>query len=131
MNGNLRWYYVTRGVLILAWVGLMDLLGTRREIILLGVLLMIARYLWMPRSGRYVIRADRPLSPLQRDERESAISSRAAAYAFVATLVPLAAAVLLATLRGQDTLSTDFVSSVVALGMMVWLAASFWLHRKR
>ena len=130
MNGNLRWYYVTRALLILAWVGLMDLLGTRREMILLGVLLMIARFLWLPRSGRYVISEDRPLSPLQRDERERAISLRAAAYALVATLVPLSVAVLVATFRGQGTLSTDLVSSVIALGMVVWLGVSFWLHRK-
>ena len=130
MKGSLRWYYVTRGLMILAWVGLMALLGTRREIIFFGALLMVAFYLWLPRSGRYAFRADRPLSPLRRDERERMISSRAAAYAFVATLVALSAAVLAATLRGQGILSTDMVSSIIALGMMVWFAASFWLHRK-
>ncbi|HUT15650.1 MAG TPA: hypothetical protein VMY98_05335 [Anaerolineae bacterium] len=130
MNGNLRWYYVTRGLMVLAWVGLMALLGTPREIMLVGAVLMAAFYLWLPRSGRYVIRTDRPLSPLLRDEREHAISSRAATYAFVAMLVPLAAAVLVASLRGQDAVSTDLISSIIAVSMTVWFVASFWLRRK-
>jgi len=129
MKGSLRWYYVTRGLIALTWVGLMVLLGTPREVILPGVLLMAVFYVWLPRSGRYVIRGDRRFSPLQRDEREQAISSRAAAYAFVALLIPLAAAVFVAGVRGQDTVSTDLVSTIIGVGMMVWFMGSFWLRR--
>ena len=131
MRSSLRWYYVTRGLMIVVWIGLLALLGTPREFILVGAIMMTAFYLWLPRSGRYVIHADKPFSPLRRDEREQAISLRAAAYAFVALLLPLAGAVLMAGLRDQDTLSTDLVSSIIAIGMVVWFAANYWLGRRR
>jgi len=129
MNKGLRWYYVTRGLLMLAWVCLMLLLQARREIIVLGVLLMIPLYAWLPRSGHYVIQEGKPFAPLQRDERERAISLRAGAYAFVALVVLLAATVLTAVFRDQKALSVDWISTVLAVGMMVWFGASFWLHR--
>ncbi len=130
MKRDLRWYYVTRGLMILAWAGLMALLETPREIIVLGALLMTVFYLSLPHSGRYVLRADRPFAPLQRDERERTISSWAAAYAFASLIVLLAAAVLVTSLRGQDTLSTELVSAIMAVGMAVWFVASLWLRRK-
>jgi|GEM_PF-1305908 len=130
MKRDLRWYYATRGLLILAWIGLMVLLKARTEIILFGALVMIILYLWLPHSGRYVIRTDKPLSPLQRDERERTISFRATAYAFSVLLVLLAAAVIGAGLRGQNTLSIELVSTIIALGMIIQLAANLWLRRK-
>ena len=130
MRADLRWYYVTRGLMVLVWIGLLALLGTPKEIILLAALPAIAFYLWLPRSGRYVIRADRPFSPLRRDERERMISSRAAACAFATLLAGLGAAVLAAGLRGQDTVSTELASTIIAVSTVVWFAASLWLHRK-
>jgi len=129
MNRGLRWYYVTRGLLILAWVGLMLLLETPREIILLGVLLMAALYLWLPRSGHYVIQQDKPFSPLLKDERERAISLRAGAYAFVVLVMMLAGTVLTAVFRDQNALSVDWISTILAVGMMVWFGANLWMHR--
>lgn len=130
MRKELRWYYLTRGLLVLAWVALMILVKARLEIVLLGALAMGAPYLWLPHSGRYVIRTDRPLAPLQRDERERMISWQAGGYALAVLVILLAAAVLGSGLRGQETPSVDLVSAGLGAGMTVWSAASFWLHRK-
>ncbi len=130
MRKELRWYYLTRGLLVLVWVGLMILVKARLEIILLGALAMGASYLWLPHSGRYLIRANRPLAPLERDERERMISWQAGGYAFAVLVILLAAAVLRAGLRGQETLSVDLVSVTLGVGMIVWFVAGFWLRRK-
>ncbi len=130
MRRELRWYYVTRGLIVLAWVALMVLVGARFEIILLGVLAMGAFYLWLPHSGRYLIRTDKPLAPLQRDERERMIAWQAGSYAFAVLTALLTAAVLGAGLRRQGTLSVDLISVILGVGMTIWFAAAFWLRRK-
>jgi hypothetical protein len=130
MKRDLLWYYVTRGLIILAWVGVMVLLQAPSGTILLGALLMVAFYMWLPRSGRYVIQGDRPFAPLRRDEREQIISFRATSYAFAVLVALLAAVVLGADLRGQETLSADLVGITIGLGLAVWFAANVWLRRR-
>nr|MBC7244702.1 hypothetical protein [Chloroflexota bacterium] len=130
MRKGLYWYYITRGMLILAWIGLMILLKARREIILFGVLLMTGLYLWLPYSGRYVIRDDRPLSPLEHDEREQTISLKAASYGFSVLVVLMAAVIIWAALHSQDVLSIEQVSLIMAIGLITQFIASLWLHRQ-
>ncbi|MGC8786846.1 MAG: hypothetical protein ACP5Q1_05415 [Anaerolineae bacterium] len=130
MRKELYGYYVTRGLLILAWIGLMILLKARWEIVLFGVLFMVGFYLWLPHSGRYVIRADKPFSPLASDERERVISFQAAAYAFAVLVILLAAAVIWSGLHNQDRLSVELVSTIMAIGLITQLIVSLWLHRK-
>jgi hypothetical protein len=58
------------------------------------------------------------------------ISWQAGGYALAVLSVLLAAAVVGAVLRGQETLSVDLVSAILGLGMTFWFAAGFWLRRK-
>ena len=130
MKGSLRWYYLTRGLLVLLWALLMSMLGAQREIILTGSLLVVVLFLWLPRSGHYVVDGGNPLLPLRRDEREQAVSLRSASYAFVALAILLAVAVLYANLRAQDSLPLNVVSAILGVGMIVWLVGSLWLRRR-
>ncbi|MBC7233232.1 MAG: hypothetical protein H5T68_08350 [Chloroflexi bacterium] len=130
MRRELYGYYVTRGLLILAWLGLMILLKAHWEIVLFGVVFMIVLYLWLPHSGRYVIRTDKPLSPLASDERERMVSLQAAAYAFAILVILLAAVVIWSGLRGQGMISIELVSTIMAIGLITQFIASLWLHRK-
>lgn len=130
MRKGLWGYYITRGLLILAWVGLMILLKARREIISFGVLFMIGFYLWLPYSGRYVIRIGKPFSPLASDERERMISFQAAAYAFAVLVVLLTIAVLWSGLRSKDMLPVELVSTIMAIGLITQFIVSLWLHWK-
>lgn len=130
MRKELWGYYITRSLLILAWVGLMFLLKARHEIILFGVLLMTGFYLWLPHSGRYVLRVDKPFSPLASDERERMISLQAAAYAFAVLVILLAASVIWSGLCGRDMLPVELVSTIMAIGLITQFIVSLWLHRK-
>ena len=130
MSKGLRWYYVVRALIVLAWVAVMLLLKARREMVVFGALFIAAFYAWLPRSGRYVVQADSPLSPLRRDEREQTIGLRATAYGFVAVTMLLAAAVLGAAAFGRDSLSVELVSTILAVGMIARFAADFWLRRR-
>jgi len=130
MKGSLRWYYLTRGLLVVGWVLLMWMLEAKREIILAGAVLVVFFFLWLPHTGQYLVDASKPFSPLRRDERERAISLRAASYAFATLVTLLAVAVLGAGLRAQDTLSLDTVSAILAVGMIVWFVGSLLLRRR-
>jgi hypothetical protein len=130
MKGSLRGYYLTRGLLVLGWMLLMWMLEAKREIILAGSVLMLFLFLWLPHTGRYLVDVSKPFLPLRRDERERAISLRAASYAFATLATLLAVAVLCAGLRAQDSLSLDTVSAILAVGMIVWFVGSLWLRRR-
>lgn len=59
MRKGLRWHYVNRGLIVIAWVVLMILVEARWETLLLGVLAMGAFYPWLPHRGRYLLRTDK------------------------------------------------------------------------
>jgi hypothetical protein len=130
MKGSLRVYYLTRGLLVLGWMLLMWRLGAKTEIILAGGVLILFVFLWLPHTGQYLVDVSKSFLPLRRDERERAISLRSASYAFVALAALLAAAVLWAGLRAQDSLSLNMVSAILAAGMIVWFAGGLWLRRR-
>lgn len=122
-------YYAVRALIILAWIAVMILLKARWEIVVFGSLFIAAFFVYLPRSGRYLVRADSSPWPLRRDERERTISLQAAAYGFAAVMVMLAAAVLGAGAFGRDSLSLELVSMILAVSMIVRFVADFWLHR--
>ena len=130
MKGRLRWYYLTRVLLVLGWVLVMWMLEARREIIVTGSVLMLFFFLRLPHTGQYLVDDNNPLQPLRRDEREKAISLRAASYAFATLVTLLAGAVLCAGLLGRASLSLDAVSAIMAAGMIVWFVGSLWLRRR-
>lgn len=118
---ELTWYYVSRAVIAvapaaIAWTA-------THAIWLAGItwVLVMAGFVWYARSGHFIVDPRRPLTPLRRDEREQAITYRAATYAFVAV-------VLLLGLVGVLDLSTAWVSVVLLAGFMVYFAARAWLR---
>jgi hypothetical protein len=80
---GLAWYYVTRLALVALWLLVIMVAGLPVWLSVPTAAAMVAYFVWLPRSGRYVVRQDRPLTPMRRDERSLAISGRAAAWAFV------------------------------------------------
>lgn len=75
---GLAWYYITRLAMVALWVLVATVAGLPIWASALPAAGMIAYFVWLPRSGRYVVREDQPLAPMGRDERGRAISGRAA-----------------------------------------------------
>jgi len=125
---GLTWYYVTRFALVALWLLVATVAGLPVWLSLLAAGAMVAYFVWLPRSGRYVVREDQSLAPFRSDERSQALSSRAAAWAFVVETLLVGAGVVWGVVSQQHGLAS-FMGLVLAAGLMTYLVAQGWLAR--
>jgi hypothetical protein len=123
---GLVWYYLTRLALVGLWLLVAMVAGLPIWVSVPTGAAMAAYFVWLPRSGRYVVREDQPLAPLRRDERGQAVSGRAATWAFVVLTVLLGAGMVWGVVSRQQGL-TGFLGLVLAAGMLTYLVAQGWL----
>jgi len=126
---GLAWYYVTRLATVALWLLLATVAGLPIWASALPAGGMIAYFVWLPRSGRYVVREDQPLAPMQRDERSRAISGRAATWAFVVESLLAGAGVVWGVVSLQQGLA-GFLGLVLTAGLMTYEVAQVWLGRQ-
>jgi hypothetical protein len=125
---GLTWYYITRLALVALWLLVAAVAGLPVWLDLPVAAAMMTYFVWLPRSGRYVVREDEPLAPFGRDERSQALSSRAAAWAFaVETSLVCAGAVW--GVVSQQQVFAGFLGLVLAASLMTYLVAQGWLAR--
>lgn len=125
---GLTWYYVTRLALVALWLLVAEVAGLPVWLSAPTAVAVAAYFVWLPQSGRYVIRQDRPLAPVRRDERSQAISDRAATWAFVVQTLLAAAGIVWGALLYQQE-SASSLGLVLAAGMLTYVAARAWLDR--
>lgn len=126
---SFAWYYVTRLALVAVWLIAATIGGLPLWASALVAGAMIAYFVWLPRSGRYVVRADQPLAPMRRDERSQAISGTAARWSFAVQMLLLAAGMIWGTLSHRQEL-TAALGLVLAAGTLTYLLAQGWLARR-
>jgi hypothetical protein len=126
---GLGWYYVTRLALVALWLLVAVIAGLPVWLSVPTAAALIAYFVWLPRSGRYVVREDQPLAPMRRDERNQALTGRAATWAFVVETLLVGAGVVWATLSQQQGLA-GFLSLVLAAGVLTYFVAQAWLAQR-
>jgi hypothetical protein len=122
------WYYLTRLALVALWLLVAVVAGLPVWLSVPAAAAMIAYFVWLPRSGRYVVREDEALAPMRRDERSLAISGRAAAWAFVVETLLAGAGVVWGVVSHQQGLA-GLLALVLAAGLVTYLVAQGWLAR--
>ena len=126
---GLAWYYVTRLATVALWLLVAVIGGLPVWLSVPTAAAMVAYFVWLPRSGRYVVREDQPLAPMQRDERSRAISGRAATWAFVVESLLAGAGVVWGVVSLQQGLA-GFLGLVLTAGLMTYEVAQVWLGRQ-
>jgi len=97
---------------------------------ILAGLAAMAFFLWVPRSGRYVTRAEGGSVPFRRDERSQAIAHKASRNALVTTVLALAG---LAIAYGRSTATGIPVAAVLGVlgaAACTYLVSDVWLRRR-
>jgi len=128
MKGS-AWYYVTRLAIVALWV-VVATVG--RLPLWAGVspaVAIIAYFVWLPRSSRYVLHEDQPLAPMRRNERTQAISGRAAAWAFAVETLLMGMGMVWAALSGREELAA-ILGLVLGVGMLTYPVAPSWPARR-
>lgn len=127
---GLAWYYITRLAIVALWLVVAAFGGLPPWASVLSAGAMIGYFVWLPLSGRYVVRKDRLLAPMRRDERTRAVSSKAVQWAFMVQILLLGGGMVWATLSHQDQLGA-ILGFILAAGMLTYLVAQGWLSHRR
>jgi hypothetical protein len=122
-------YYVSRGLIALAFGILFVLTGSPWWA---GVLIggaVFAWFLWAPHSGRYAVHPELGVTALRRDERLESINDKAARNALVVVMLILGAATAYYGISGLAVVPITILKALLVLGALVYFASDFWLRR--
>jgi hypothetical protein len=127
---GLRRYYVVRILISAAFGGLFYLGGLPWWVALMTTVFMIALFLWLPRSGRYVVNHSGSADVLQRDERSQTIANRAGSIAFAVIMIAIGALAIYYGFIRSANVPVNWLNFVVALGALSYFLADVWFRRK-
>lgn len=122
-------YNITRIGISVVLGGLFWLAGMPGWVAVIVALAMLAYFIWVPHSGRYVARFTNDTARLRRDERMQAIRDQAARNAFLGIVLALAAAIVVYGLIVPEDVPVIVLSAILALGTLVYGLSDYWLRR--
>ena len=127
---GLRRYYVVRILISAAFAGVFYLGGLPWWMALLAAVFLIVIFLWLPRSGRYVVNNGGGASVLQRDERSQTIANRAGSIAFAVIMIAIGALAIYYGIIHPANVPVIWLNMVVALGALSYFLADIYYRRK-
>lgn len=122
-------YYTSRIIISLAFAVLQWATGAIWWEAALIAAVLIALFMWAPRSGRYAVYPELGVSALRRDEFTQAINDKAARNAFMA--MALAVSGYLIIVGGVTAVPIQFVKWLLFGGIGVYYLSDFWLRGQR
>jgi hypothetical protein len=126
---DMRKYYVSRVALTAVAVAILLLAGAPWWMVTVGGVLVLGFFLLAPRSGRYVVKAERGSTALRRDEWTQAVVNKAGRNGFVALMLAAAGVGIYWGSIAETGVPAYLLYLLVALGWVVYFASDFWLRR--
>jgi len=123
-------YYVSRVAVTVVAVAVLLLAGAPWWMVTVGGVLVLGFFLLAPRSGRYVVKAERRSTALRRDEWTQAMVNKAGRNGFVALMLAAAGVGVYWGSIAKTGVPAFVLYLLVALGWMVYFASDFWLRRR-
>jgi hypothetical protein len=128
MTGMSR-YYVTRSLLCVAVGAVIGLGFSNWWLGVLTALATFASFVWIARSGRYVVRDETSAAPMRTDEMSQAIRTRAARDSFAVQTLYLSALVICFGLITPGDVPVELLSLALALSFLVYVVSD-WRQRR-
>ena len=130
MTGMSR-YYVSRVLISIALGVFLTLTGSQWWLAGLASVIVLALFLWAPRSGRYAVHPEFGITALRRDERTQAINDKAARSAFVVTTLLIAGITVYFGAIPSASVPVAILKPALVSGLLVYYGSDFWLRRKQ
>jgi len=122
-------YYLSRLAIAVFLVGFLVLMGSPWWIAGPLGLLVVAYFVWVPRSGRFVSSGVVGATPLRRDEWAQTITYRSGLYGFVVLMLSIGAVIVYyGSILGAEVPVT-VVSLAGVLGMGTYIVSDVALRR--
>jgi hypothetical protein len=126
---NLSRYYLGRALISTALALIVALAGVPWWGAVLAGLVFFGLFVWIARSGRYVVHPEYGATALRSDEYTRAIRDRATRYAFVALMLALGGAAVYFGLIAQADVPVPVLGGVLFLGWAVYFVMD-WVSRR-
>jgi hypothetical protein len=122
-------YYVTRTLVSTAFGCLFGFAVSAWWVGVLAGVIVLAFFVWAPRSGRYTVNPQSGATALRRDEYAQAVNATAARNAFVATLLSVGGVAIYFGTVAEDDVPVAVVTAVLAVGLFTYFVSDLWLRR--
>jgi len=121
-------YYVSRAVLSAGLAGCVAPLETPLWLSAVFGILVFLVFVWMTRSGRYVVNPEFGATALPSDERTQQIVDKAARNAFVVVTLILAGLVVYYGTVEKSDVPVGLLATGLAAGAVGYILSDFWMR---
>lgn len=125
---NLSKYYISRTLIALAFGALALILGGSWALAIGFSVGALAVFLYLPKSGRYIIQPENSVTPFRIDEYSRAIRNQAARDGFVVMTLGFFILQIYGMTTNAAISANDFTLLFVA-GWLTYLVSDFWRRR--
>lgn len=122
-------YYISRGMLSIAFGGLLYLVSDYVLAGLLGAVLGFAIFVFLPRSGRYKVLPDKGTTALRRDEWTQSINQRSGLNAWVVSAITSGGLVLYYGLISPGTVPVSLLGISLLSGWVTYYTSDYRLRK--
>lgn len=122
-------YYISRGMLSIAFGGLLYLVSDYVLAGLLGAVLGFAIFVFLPRSGRYKVLPDKGTTALRRDEWTQSINQRSGLNAWVVSAITSGGLVLYYGLISPGTVPVSLLGISLLSGWVTYYISDYRLRK--
>lgn len=122
-------YYISRGVLSIAFGGVFYLLTDSLIVGLLIAVSVFIVFILLPRSGRYKVFSQKGATALRRDEWTQSINQRSGRNAWVIVTIAGSGLVLYYGLISPGDVPVGLLGFLMLLGVATYYASDFWLRK--
>jgi hypothetical protein len=129
MNKSLMPYYLSRILISAAFGSLLFLTGSPVWLAVLLSGLILALFIWAPRSGRYSVYPEFGVTALRRDEFTQTINDKAARNAFVVSMLAVAAIAIYFGSSGAASIPIGIIQIVLIIGAVTYLVSDLLLRK--
>jgi hypothetical protein len=129
MRLDMKRYYISRGVLSIAFGGVFYLLTDSLLVSLLIAVSVFIVFIFLPQSGRYKVFSQKGATALRRDEWTQSINQRSGRNAWVVVTITGSVMVLYYGLISPGDVPVGLLGFLMLLGMATYYVSDFWLRK--
>lgn len=122
-------YYISRAIFSVLWGILFFLTGSPWWQSILAGVLVLAAFIWAPKSGRFTVRPEKGVFALQREERTQAITDKAARNTLVVTMLISAGMALYFGGRADGSVPVLWLNAMLLVGVITYWLSDLMLRR--
>lgn len=122
-------YYVSRGVISIAFGGLVYLVSGSLLAGLLSAVLVFITFIYLPRSGRYRVNPDKGATALRRDEWTQSINQRSGRNAWVIVTIAGSGLVLYYGLLSPGDVPTSLLGGLLMVGLATYYVSDYLMRK--